>query len=257
MKVITRLKSFLPKKKQVQKSVVATTPENVDFESEALYERILQNLKNQRSPLSIKFGHSNTPYVSMLLDIDVNRRFIIIDEINAPEGHQQMCLGENFAVSGRDNGIFVLFQSKIIDYGTIHGISFYRLPYPKHIEYLQRRMTARLTIPMDIAIHADFLLPGQPYVRTNVVDISLSGLRFTISRNVKSILDSVVKIEHCRLITPFASPQEYTLEIKNCRYELNKQQTIVGCQFVDLDNVGLKFLSSLIARLQQYALSTP
>ncbi len=255
MKVITHLKNLLPKKKKTQ--AIMTVPENTELENERLYEKILQNLKNQRAPLSIKFGHSPSPYVSMLLDIDVNRKFIIIDEINNEEGHRQMCMSEPFTLSGRDNGIFVLFQSKIIDFGTIHGISFYRLPYPRHIEYLQRRVTPRLAIPLEMAMHVDFLLPGQPYVRTNIVDISLSGLRFSISRNVKSILENVIKIDHCRLITPFASPQEFTLEIKHCRYELNKQQTIVGCQFVDMDNVGLKFLSSLINRLQQYSLSTP
>lgn len=259
MKVIKHLKNLLHKKPEIQPIPTALLPYSykepeVEVPNEKLYERILLNLKNHRAPLSIKFGHSPTPYVSMLLDVDANKQFIIVDEINSPEGHQQMCMGDPFAASSRANGVFVLFQSKLIDYGTINDVSFYLLPYPRHIEYLQRRVTPRMAIPADISMFADFLLPGHPYVRTHIEDISLTGLRFSIKRNVKSVLDNFAHIEHCRIITPFFPTHELTLNVRHCRYDLGKQRTVVGCQFINVDNIGLKFLSSLISRLQQYTL---
>ncbi len=196
-----------------------------------LYSKILTTLKNDRSPLSIKFEQHPQTFISMILDIDANHQFFIIDEINSDEGHQLACLGEPFIITARDNGIVIFFQSKVIDYGTIDGMSFYRLSFPQHIEHLQRRATARYIVPHELNISADFLIPKYGRVRANVVDISLSGVRLSFPRNVKRIFDSFIKIEHCRIATPFLPSQEFSLEIKNCRYEINNQRTIIGCQF--------------------------
>ncbi|MBI2791137.1 MAG: flagellar brake protein [Gammaproteobacteria bacterium] len=215
-----------------------------------LYTKILTTLKNERSPLSIKFDQHPDTFISMILDIDTNHQFFIIDEINSTAGHELACLGEPFIVTARDNGIVFFFQSKVIDYGTIDGISFYRLLFPQHIEHLQRRECPRMIVPPEINMTADFLIPRHGLIRAQIADISLTGLRLCFPRNVKSIFDNFIKIEHCRIVTPFMPAQEFSLDIKDCRYEMNNQRTVVGCQFSNLDNVGLKFLSSLANHLQ-------
>lgn len=245
MKWLNKLLLFGKKFKQKPKSQKLPVLNNGPY-----YDKLLNTLKRERSSLSIKFEQSNEPYVSMLLDVDPNRQFIILDEINSPLGHRLACLGEEFVVTAKENGIFIFFHSKVLDYGSIEGITFYRLPFPSHIELLQRRSTQRLKIPADIALTANFLLPHIGVVRAKILDISLSGLQLTLPRNLKSLFDNVNKIDHCRLVSPFLPASEFSLEVKHYHYDVSVQRTFVGCQFANLDNTGLKFLSLLTSHLQ-------
>lgn len=213
-------------------------------------EKILNHLKTERATISIKFEQTAEPYVSMLLDIDPNKQFIIIDEINSPLGHRLACSGDPFVITAKDNGILIFFHSRVLDYGTIEGISFYRLAYPTHIEHLQRRATTRLKVPNDVSMSADFLMPRMGVVRAKIADISLGGIQLIFPKNVKRIFEHYHHIDHCRIISPFLASAEFSLDIKHCAYDLSTQKTILGCQFANLDNKGLKFLSTLTGHLQ-------
>ncbi len=249
MKMFKHLQSLLlnkwPKKFLKKTQPLAPKPVN----NTMLYDKILSNLKKERTPLSIQFEQGSESFISMVLDVDANHQFIIIDEFNSPEAHHLACQGRPFIITAKDNGIFIFFQSRVLDSGTIDGISFYRLAFPNHIEYMQRRSSSRMQIPNDVAISADFLVPGQGIVRANITDISLTGMCINLPRNVKSIFEKFSKIEHCRIVSPFMPAQEFTLDIKYCGYESGKQKTVLGCQFNQLDNVGLKFLSTLVMHL--------
>lgn len=218
------------------------------------HDEVLLDLKYSRTPLSINFLDVKDPFVSILLDIDINRQFLVIDEINSPLGHKLACQGEIFTVSTAHEGVPLMFSSKVMDHSQINGISFYRIPYPRSIEYMQRRLTTRYTIPFDVNLTADFLLPKKPLIRANIIDISLTGIRLSIPHNVKGLLDSLNKIEQCRILTPYMNAQALSLDVKYVHYVKGKQKTIVGCQFAKLDNVGLKFLSLLVTRLQPLAI---
>ncbi len=246
MKLINQLITFAKKRFKKKEKKHQPPP----FNNAKYYEKILHTLKNERATLSIKFEQSQEPYVSMILDIDQNRQFIIIDEINSSLGHRLACNGEPFVISAKENGMIVFFHTRVLDFGTIDGISFYRLAFPSHIEQLQRRVTNRLKIPHDVFLHADFLIPRHGVVRAKVSDISLSGIKLMLPRNVRSIFENTTKIDHCRIISPFLPANEFSLDIRYCAYDLSIQKTLLGCQFSNLDNMGLKFLSTLTQHLQ-------
>ncbi len=243
MKSFKWLSRFYRKKKPMQSLVQEQVQNQVNDE-------ILYDLKNSRSPLSITFLDVKDPFVSILLDIDVNRQFLVIDEINASLGHRLACKGEVFTVSATHKGVPLLFHTKVMDHSQINGISFYRVPFPRTIDYMQRRITSRFAVPFDVNLIADFLLPKKPLIRASIIDISLTGIRISIPHNVKSIVDSLHKIEYCRILSPFFPAHAFSLEVKFVQYIQGKQKTVVGCQFAQLDNVGLKFLSQLVTRLQ-------
>ncbi len=226
------------------------TAKTIKVDNSAHYEKLLNKLKDTRATLSIKFESSNEPFVSMVLDVDPKRQFFIIDEINSQLGHRLACMQDPFVISAKENGIFVFFHSHVIDHGSIEGISFYRLAFPSHIEYLQRRLSNRIVVPHDLPMSADFLVPRHGVVKAKICDISHSGIKLMLPRNVKSIFENYAKIEHCRILNPFMGPGEFSLDIKHCTYDLKKQRTYLGCQFSRLDNVGLKFLANLSNHLQ-------
>ncbi len=259
MKMLSYFQSLLSKKWSIPTILLKKLPKRFlkksalpapkAINNSKLYDKILNSLKKERIPLSIQFEHGSESFISMVLDVDANHQFIIIDEFNSPEAHHLACQGRPFIITAKESGIFIFFQSRVLDFGTIDGISFYRLAFPSHIEYMQRRASSRMQIPSDIAMSADFLVPGQGIVRAHITDISLTGMCLNLPRNVKSIFDKFSKIEHCRIVSPFMPAQEFTLDIKYCGYESGKQKTVLGCQFHQLDNVGLKFLSTLVMHL--------
>ncbi|MGD9592235.1 MAG: flagellar brake protein [Candidatus Berkiella sp.] len=245
MKLIDELVT-LAKKKFIKKKV----PPPTLVDNTKYYEKMLHTLKNDRASIAIKFEQSQETYISMILDVDINRQFIIIDEVNSTLGHRLACNYEPFVISAKENGMVVFFHSQVLDYGTINGISFYRIAFPNHIERLQRRGFTRLKPPPEISLQADFLLAHHGVVRAKIVDISLSGLKLMLPRNVKSVFESFSRISHCRVMNPFISANEFTLDLRYCIYDASAQKTFIGCEFANLDNTGLKFLSTLTQHLQ-------
>lgn len=248
MKLLTKLKSALPfqfKKKKVAASL------NVPNSDEKFYHQVLQSLKKDQKPLNIQFVNHAHEYISMILDVNYETKTLVIDEMNSPMGHKLAINHVPFIASSKHQGVSVIFASTVVDYGTADGVYFYRLRYPDKIDYLQRRTMPRIVPPADLAFYVEFMMPGYGHLRAKIEDFSIAGLQFSLPRNVKGAFSNIEKMDNLRLISPYLPPKGFSFAIKHCRFDAAKQKTYVGGQFIHLDNVGLKFLSSIVLRLKQ------
>ncbi|MCS5708634.1 flagellar brake protein [Candidatus Berkiella cookevillensis] len=242
-----RIKHFwghAPQKKQEEKP----TPH---LNHSIYIEKILQNLINSRSMLSIHFPGSAETFVSMLLEIHPNQEYIILDEITPIEGHHLAIQGSPFTVASKEQGVFLSFGTRIIQHADQNELSFYYLPYPKDVNYKQRRQAYRVPVLHDNSLRADLYLPNQPRISAKVADISVSGVRLTVKYNITPVVGDMRFIDQCLLISPYTKPTSFSLEIRRVYYDLSQKSTILCCQFLEVTADKQLYLIELVGKMQQ------
>lgn len=228
-----------------------TIKEDVVSPSHQIYiEKILQNLIDSRSILSIHFPQTDLNGASILLEINRKNDYIIIDEITPIEGHNKALQGSPLTITAREHGISLSFQSRVFKHVDEKGVSFYYLPYPSEVQYQQRRKAYRVPIQSEKALRADIFLPNQPRLTTKVSDISITGLRLYVKYNIMDILDSSRYIDQCLLISPFAKPTTFSLEIREAFYDTSIKSTVLCCEFMNTSANKQLFLIELVGKLQ-------
>lgn len=242
-----RIKNFLghePKKELEEKP----TP---NLNHSIYIEKILQNLIESRSMLTVHFPNSSDTYVSMLLEIHPGREYIILDEITPIEGHYKAIQGTPFTVASKEQGVFLSFSTRILEHADQKDLSFYYLPYPTDVNYKQRRQAYRVPVLQDNSLRADLYLPNQPRIPAKVADISVSGVRLVVKYNITPVIDSMRFIDQCLLISPYTKPTSFSLEIKRAYYDLSQKSTILCCQFLDVTADKQLYLIELVGKMQQ------
>ena len=208
---------------------------------------LLNKLKERAIPIHLHFENRLTPFISTVLNFDKEEGFLRIEETNHPEGHLKICRQEPFEVQARVEDMLLSFKSVLLHYHSLDNA--YLLAFPEQAQIYQRRKIERIILPFPSPLLADFFIPGLPRVRSQVLDISTAGIGLSIPYNLKKILQRYPTIETCRLINPFLPSQEFSLKMQHYHYDRERQMTIAGYQFLHLDNVKLKYLSTLLSRL--------
>jgi len=241
------IKKYLSKEPRVEEAI---KEETVSPSHQLYIEKILQNLIDSRSILSIQFPQTNLNSASILLEIDRKNDYIIIDEITPIEAHNKALQGTPFTITAREHGISLSFQSRVFKHVDDKDVSFYYLPYPHEVQYQQRRKAYRVPIQSDKSLRADIFLPNQPRLTAKVSDISVTGLRIYVKYNIMDVLDSIRYIDQCLLISPYAKPTTFSLEIRDAFYDISLKSTVLCCEFMNVSADKQLFLIELVGKLQ-------
>ncbi|MGE4348887.1 MAG: flagellar brake protein [Candidatus Berkiella sp.] len=242
-----RIKGFWGNKPQKKQAEKPTSHLN-----HSIYiEKILQNLITSRSILSIQFPGSSEIFVSLLLEIHPTQEYIILDEITPIEGHHLAIQGNPFTISSKEQGVFLSFNTRIIQHSDQNELSFYYLPYPQDVNYKQRRQSYRVPVLYENSLRADLYLPNQPRIAAKVADISVSGVRLAVKYNITPVVEGMRFIDQCLLVSPYTKPTSFSLEIKRVYYDLSQKSTILCCQFLDVTADKQLYLIELVGKMQQ------
>jgi len=118
-------------------------------EEKDLSTEYLQSLKSHALPLTIHFPTSRTPYVSTVLEVSPS--FLVIDQINHPQGHHLALQKMPFTALARVKNTFISFESTLSNYEN----ESYQIAYPVCLQYKERRKIERLTLSPSHRVHAD------------------------------------------------------------------------------------------------------
>tara|TARA_R110002110_G_scaffold33533_1_gene114753 strand:- start:69466 stop:70239 length:774 start_codon:yes stop_codon:yes gene_type:complete len=224
--------------------------ENISPSHQIYIEKILQNLISSRAILNIQFPKTDINCVSILLEANKRNDYIIIDEITPTEGHNKALQGHPFSITTREHGISLSFQSRLLKHVDEKNVSFYYLPYPHEVQYQQRRKAYRVPIQSEKALRADIFLPNQPRLTAKVSDISVTGLRFVVKYNIMELIEGIRYIDQCLLISPYAKPTTFSLEVRQAFYDMSIKSTVLCCEFMNISTDKQLFLIELVGKLQ-------
>lgn len=229
-------------------SIVSEVEKNA---SHQIYiEKILYNLITSRALLNVQFPRIDQSYTSMLLEVNKHDDYIIIDEIAPLDGNDYAAKGLPFIISTREHGIALSFQTRSLKHVETEGDSYYILPYPSEVHYLQRRKAYRVPIFSEQILRADIFLPNHPRLAAKVSDISVTGMRLVVKYNVLDIFENLRYIDQCLLVSPHAKSTTFSLEIRQAFYDLSIKSTVLCCEFMNISADKQLFLIELVGKLQ-------
>jgi c-di-GMP-binding flagellar brake protein YcgR len=141
---------------------------------------VLNKISESHEPLAILPHDRAEQFGSMLLAIDPERHWLIIDELTPAVGNQRVSVGSPFFVIGRHEGVFVGFQSRVLDRIDWEGYGALRVSYPEAMYYLQRRNFFRVVVaPGDVG-SVELQRRGAKTIYGQCHDLSVNGMRLFV-----------------------------------------------------------------------------
>ena len=148
--------------------------------SEQKAEHVLRKISEGHETLAVLPHDRAEEFSSMLLAINRPRQSLVIDELNPTVGNHRIAGGAPFFTIGRYEGVFVGFQSKVIERIDWEGYGALRIAYPEVIYYLQRRNYFRVTVaPGDVG-SVEMQRRGAKSMYGQCHDLSVNGMRLLL-----------------------------------------------------------------------------
>lgn len=145
--------------------------------------RLLKNIEEASPLCTISIDGSTEHFSSSILDIQIDSKQIILDELLPKHGNELLISENKLKLSTIFNGIRLAFKLSDINTGSSHGIAYYKAAIPDRIYYPQRRSSPRiqitsLNIPFSgVSDRTKLSIGGY------IFDLSRGGLGVNLSNN--------------------------------------------------------------------------
>jgi c-di-GMP-binding flagellar brake protein YcgR len=214
---------------------------------------VLRALQAERSSVNVQFDNGAQLYNTMILDANLAERYFLMDEVTPRDGHRKIEDGVTFSIRASINGIKVhakdLVRGRILK--NADGI-YYQISFPAKMLYLQRREAFRAYVPGSMAAIARFgSAEREGFLHGRVINMSATGIRVSFPGKIEPELqmnesfDAFIQIQ--------AQEQNLDVKIEIVYYEYNKDrdQTMCGCRFVDLQRANQIIINRFVTFLQR------
>lgn len=210
---------------------------------------LLKRVRDNRVLLSVRVPGSDAVFNSLLLEVDVERNVILLDELNPSAGHELACQARQLRVHCQCQGVELSFACPIEVGQGQRGISFYRAPLPTVVNYLQRRGNFRVRVGRNMNVPVRLPFGGSVAVAGELIDLSMGGLGASLSNQVELACGQV--IETCSIELPKCDPLTTELEIRFVRLDKERQIQRIGASFRNLDPQKQNLLRRFITQLER------
>jgi c-di-GMP-binding flagellar brake protein YcgR len=154
--------------------------EEYQVSSEQKADHVLQKISERHEPLAVLPHDRAEEFSSALLLVNRPKHWLIIDELTPDGGNRRLENGAPFFTIGRFEGVFVGFQSMLIERIDYEGYGALRVAFPDLIYYLQRRNSFRVTVaPGDLST-VDLQRRGAKPLYGQGHDLSVNGMRLLV-----------------------------------------------------------------------------
>lgn len=194
---------------------------------------LLRRIKDQRTLLSVRVpGHEGT-FNSLLLEVDADRQFILLDELNPRAGHDLVAETRQVRVHCQCQGVELSFTCPVEIGQGREGISFYKAALPEYINYLQRRLNYRVRVTFDMTVPVHLPVDEEQIVDGQLFDVSVGGVGFNVGMQVQ--LERGQILDSCNIELSSKESLQTPLEIRFIQADPQQRIQRIGAAFVNLE----------------------
>jgi len=210
---------------------------------------LLRRILEQRVLLRVQVpGHPGI-FNSLLLQVNSDQKFIILDELNPAAGHQHAQQTGRLQVHCQSQGVEIGFACDIETRPGASGVSYYRAPLPALLHYLQRRMAYRVRVILDREIPVHLQLDADTLVEGQLFDLSLGGVGINLARDIN--LERGQILEQCVIRPPTGDSLRAQLEVRFVGADELRPTQRIGARFIDLAPQQENALRRLVTHLER------
>lgn len=213
--------------------------------------KLLERLQVAHALISIKLSGTGGIFNSMILQVDSNRHWLIIDELHPEEGHKKLLELRKLSVFGDFDGVDIRFDGDLIEYGTESNIFFYRLNFPEKLKYFQRRSSYRVRVLRASTIPVKFIAADGATANGDLYNISAGGIAAKFSQHLPKSMARGETVPECELAFPDGEKIVCPIEIRHVMAGKGNDQIVVGARFASLNKVQQRLLNRFIASIER------
>lgn len=218
--------------------------------------RIMRLFLQQRALLTITVPSLRQHFSSVMLHVDPDNQFIIIDEPHPVHPMQDLLKKETMKiVIHSTHGARVIYRAALIDIGEDKDLPYFKITFPTEIRRSQRRSAYR--VPLEKTRRILTTLPrddADPLIG-QLEDISAHGISLRCTDRSALLLAQNQRIPKCIIQLPRLE-LSCTLQIRHIKNTAKSNTFLVGGRFIDLNSPQQRQLEKTIAELQREIVRT-
>ena len=204
--------------------------EKVSFAREIT--KIMNSLHEAKARLVIRFTQGEDSYRSSIVGMDEETSTLGLSNFVSKTGQSEMPPEQNLTVATVVGGMECLFETSIVYKSVTHGA--HEIAFPKVLQYLQRRKSYRVeTAGTGLAVLCQMV--GGTSIGGKAIDLSATGLRFTLDQGESEGLEIGDVVEKCQLDLGNSVTVTFKATIR-FKAENNKKQMIIGVEIDEIHN---------------------
>ncbi len=235
--MINAIKKIFSKKKPAEESFdfIQETSDNPNFVTEpAKIQRLLKAIESDSGLCMIELEGSEQTYNSRIIDIQENKKIIILDELMPDSGNQLLQQCKQLKLSTYLNNIHLSIALSNLKAEHAQGMGYYKAPFPRRIYYPQRRKSPRIHLNTHKLTFQGTSNRTQFSVGGTVIDISRHGIGIIIDNTIARIQRGD-QLSHCILILPDHSKIHFDLIVRFAKpYHNNRTKLIIGGYYSEI-----------------------
>ncbi len=220
-------------------------------ESRAEIESLLKKLNKNHTLLSIRLGNNEKSFGSMLLEINQERNYLVIDELYPRHEIKVPLVNSKLRIDTQLNGIELGFGVEILAIAEQEGVEYYKVSYPSSLFYYQRRASFRVGVGISTSIPVALSTLEDVLLHAELRDISLGGISARINTPMPGNIEVGDEIPTCIIHTPEGKKVVCSLEVSRIETHDTSQSVRVGARFIQLSASDRHELSRFIAKLER------
>lgn len=231
----------------------AVAPQNTSYrvKSRSEIESLLKKLHKNHTLLSIRMESRKQTFGSMLLEINPEKKYLVLDELYPRKEIKESLMGKKLIIDTHLDGIEVGFSVNVEAVAERENIEYYKVSYPRSLFHHQRRASFRVDVGVSTSIPIALSTLENVMLQAELRDISLGGLSARISTPMSSGLSTGDEIPTCIIHTPAGKKIVCALEIARLEENEQSQSLRIGARFIHLPASDRNELSRFIAGLER------
>ncbi|MBT8445501.1 MAG: hypothetical protein HKO62_04680 [Gammaproteobacteria bacterium] len=207
---------------------------------------LLETVQRRHCLLSVRSGNDDDAYLSAILEVVGERGYFVLDELS-PADTGALQSGTEIRVSTRLDGVDLRFTAHVAAAGDENGVPFYKVPFPRQIDYGQQRRHLRVSVPLYQNVNVKLQTPTNIRVQGELRDISLGGFNARLTQGVTDEIRAGFFFPRCVIALPDEGRIYAPVEVCYAEQtELNRPRRI-GARFVTLSRDDERMIQRFVA----------
>jgi c-di-GMP-binding flagellar brake protein YcgR len=212
---------------------------------------LLRPLLNRHSLITVSVPGGKRYYNSVLLEVDADNQYLMLDELHPKEGHKQLSGSEVITLFTQLDGVNVNFAVTIKEITSSDGVAMYKVAFPQSIRYRQRRSDYRVPVSSALSIPVQLVSGDKLSFSGELHDISAGGACIRFPRKTSLPLDKDDAELQCEIT--LGNGKKIFCAFRICHIalqEINNTLHVGGC-FQRLDRIQHRAIERFVVELQR------
>ena len=209
---------------------------------------LLRRIFDNHTLLSVSVPGVERQFSSMILGVKPDDNILLLDELNATEGHKRLEEVSKLTVRCLCEGVHLSFACDI-EVVSRPGGAIYKTAIPSSIRYMQRGAAYRVRVALSMEIPVFVPLENGAILEGRLYDLSTLGIGVRIDNQPEIRKDQ--SFADCRICFPNGQELKTEIEVRHVLEDTDHKPVRFGARFVSLEPDQKHAIRHMVTHLER------